>query len=116
MTQNLTAERSGQCKNRLTRSSASCYECLPLVFGLYKLLEDNSSFSFVCLSYWSTMYKLALFTVIVVVCTAFPSFRGRIPNGDKVPNPCPSGGIWEAVGHFNSSGGGDTNPFGDVST
>ncbi|XP_013085980.2 temptin-like isoform X1 [Biomphalaria glabrata] len=59
------------------------------------------------------MYKLIVFAVLLEVCSAFPSFRGRIPNGFNVTNPCPSGGVWQAVGHFNSTAGGETNPFGD---
>jgi len=35
-----------------------------------------------------------------------------IPNGDKVPSPCPAGGAWPGVGHQVPAGGGDRNPFG----
>ncbi|CAL1534136.1 unnamed protein product [Lymnaea stagnalis] len=60
-----------------------------------------------------TMLKLAVFTLAVAtVILGHPSFKGLIPNGDKVPNPCPAGGVWPGVGHFNISGGGERNPFG----
>lgn len=41
-------------------------------------------------------------------------FRGRIPNGHKVPHPCnPTSDKWVAVGHMLSGGRGPRNPFGD---
>lgn len=44
---------------------------------------------------------------------SFP-FRGRIPNGHKVPHPCnPTSDKWVAVGHMLSGGRGPRNPFGD---
>ncbi|XP_013085977.2 temptin-like [Biomphalaria glabrata] len=61
-----------------------------------------------------------MFTKLVILALAgltavlgFSTFRSRIPNGDRVPSPCPAGGIWGGVGHFNSSGGGPLNPFGE---
>lgn len=42
------------------------------------------------------------------------AFRGRIPNGHKVPHPCnPTSDKWVAVGHMLSGGRGPRNPFGD---
>ncbi|KAI8781925.1 temptin [Biomphalaria glabrata] len=48
----------------------------------------------------------------VLAVNCFPSLRARIPNGNHVRNPCPSGGVWEAVGHFDPIGWGELNPFG----
>ncbi|CAB9513096.1 Tyramine beta-hydroxylase [Seminavis robusta] len=42
-----------------------------------------------------------------------PSFRDAIPNGYRVPNPEPQGGVWAGVGHANAGGGSfPLNPFG----
>jgi len=43
---------------------------------------------------------------------AYQRYQTYIPNGDKVPSPCPAGGAWPGVGHLVSAGGGDRNPFG----
>lgn len=42
----------------------------------------------------------------------YRSFQGKIPNGDRVPNPCDNSTIWQGVGHQNLTGGGPQNPFG----
>lgn len=59
----------------------------------------------------SLMAPLLLFLRTVSV-DAFPEFRDRIPNGQKVPNPTIPGSVWAGVGHENVGGGGARNPFG----
>ncbi|XP_021342559.1 temptin-like [Mizuhopecten yessoensis] len=55
---------------------------------------------------------LVLF-LFVGTSVTFPSYRDRIPNGRKVPNPCKgSTGNWEGVGHNILIGGGPRNVFG----
>ncbi|PAA84778.1 hypothetical protein BOX15_Mlig027408g1 [Macrostomum lignano] len=39
-------------------------------------------------------------------------FQSRIPNGDRVPNPCQLGAIWAGVGHLSPAGANAKNPFG----
>lgn len=65
------------------------------------------------------MNKLLLTVVVLYVATSgiegYKFFQQRIPNGDKVVNPC-DGTIWQGVGHENYGGGGVRNPFGKVIT
>ena len=50
------------------------------------------------------------------IAYGYPWFQTRIPNGNRVPNPCAKGSkIWAGVGHRNEPGGGARNEFGDVS-
>ncbi|XP_050409615.1 temptin [Patella vulgata] len=53
-----------------------------------------------------------LFINLFVAVSGLFIYRERIPNGDSVPNPCGTGGIWNGVGHYNQNGGGTLNPFG----
>ena len=56
-------------------------------------------------------------TCCVEVVFSYHTFQAHIPNGDKVPNPCPGAGpgdIWRGVGHYHIGGGGRRNPFGLV--
>uniref|UniRef100_A0A0B6ZUC5 Temptin Cys/Cys disulfide domain-containing protein n=1 Tax=Arion vulgaris TaxID=1028688 RepID=A0A0B6ZUC5_9EUPU len=56
----------------------------------------------------------ALYLVLVLpILQAYPGFINLIPNGDKVTNPCSPGTVWFGVGHYNSSGSGPRNPFGE---
>ncbi|XP_069119453.1 dopamine beta-hydroxylase-like [Argopecten irradians] len=58
-------------------------------------------------------YMVLLAIVLVQKESAgFPYFRERIPNGDRVPNPCDPQEIWKGVGHQHLDGGDDRNPFG----
>ena len=43
------------------------------------------------------------------------SYRDRIPNGHRVPNPCSVNADWMGVGHWQPAGSGALNPFGEVS-
>merc|ERR1711894_580966 len=40
-----------------------------------------------------------------------PEVPTEIPNGGAVPDPCSTGGIWGAVGHYNPAGSRIKNPF-----
>ncbi|XP_033749716.1 dopamine beta-hydroxylase-like [Pecten maximus] len=53
-------------------------------------------------------------TVIVSPWRAYgySSFQARIPNGDRVRDPCDGVAIWQGVGHQGMGGGGPRNPFG----
>ncbi|XP_033749801.1 uncharacterized protein LOC117334351 [Pecten maximus] len=53
-------------------------------------------------------------TVIVSPWRAYgySSFQARIPNGDRVRDPCDGVTIWQGVGHQGMGGGGPRNPFG----
>ena len=55
-----------------------------------------------------------LVLLISALTTAYKLFQTRIPNGERVPNPCDNK-TWQGVGHINKAGGGDRNPFGQVS-
>lgn len=48
------------------------------------------------------------------MAAAYAGFRGDIPNGNAVRNPCDNG-IWPGVGHILQQGGGPRNQFGLVS-
>ena len=54
--------------------------------------------------------------LLVILCCAFVSaykpFQERIPNGERVPNPCSRDKSWGGVGHTNPLGGGPRNAFG----
>ena len=50
--------------------------------------------------------------LLLHACAAFKTFQERIPNGDRVPNPCKPKYIWQGVGHQNPLGGGKRNQFG----
>ena len=54
------------------------------------------------------------FAVLLATATAYLDYQQQIPNGDKVPHPCPQsrGTVWGGVGHENAAGGGNRNPFG----
>jgi len=52
---------------------------------------------------------LFLFARTIGLASAFPSFQGRIPNGDRVVR---NGVSWPGVGHLSAAGGGSTNSFG----
>lgn len=43
---------------------------------------------------------------------SYPVFQTRIPNGQRVPNPCNASKLWNGVGHKNDEGAGPLNPFG----
>lgn len=61
--------------------------------------------------------KVTLCLILSLTAVAgFGSFQKLIPNGAKVPDPCSTtGGLWPGVGHVAKGGGGDRNPFGNVS-
>ena len=68
------------------------------------------------------MQTSIIFVILAVAASVYcyPKFKDNIPNGHVVPNPCydivkTQQDIWGGVGHKNISGGGDLNPFGDVS-
>ena len=56
-------------------------------------------------------------SVVLLICTVpivtgYPTYQTYIPNGQRVPNPCQPGTVWQGVGHKNPAGGGPRNPFG----
>ncbi|KAK7462113.1 hypothetical protein BaRGS_00038485, partial [Batillaria attramentaria] len=55
---------------------------------------------FVCLS------------ILVSPALGYLNYQQRIPNGNRVPHPCKPNELWEGVGHFQVTGGGTRNPFG----
>lgn len=65
--------------------------------------------------------NLVMFWEILILCTfaavsSYQTFQTQIPNGMKVPNPCPgkSGTLWPGVGHDIAQGSGPNNQFGVV--
>lgn len=50
-------------------------------------------------------------SIELVLVSSYSIYQDKIPNGDKVPNPC-ANGTWRGVGHKNMGGGGKRNPFG----
>ncbi|CAH1794491.1 unnamed protein product [Owenia fusiformis] len=60
--------------------------------------------------------RMALFCVIATLLIAplegFRYFQNKIPNGNNIPHPCKPNYVWQGVGHRNSAGGGERNPFG----
>lgn len=62
------------------------------------------------------MYRehLLLLSLSILNINGYKHFQARIPNGDKVVNPCDNSTIWSGVGHFAKDGGGKRNPFGKV--
>ncbi|OWF47545.1 dopamine beta-hydroxylase-like [Mizuhopecten yessoensis] len=65
---------------------------------------------------WDRIVRvLCLFLLCLCdVIFGFNIFQERIPNGDKVQDPCNRNDIWKGVGHQNKLGGGLTNPFGQA--
>ncbi|XP_050389759.1 tyramine beta-hydroxylase isoform X2 [Patella vulgata] len=57
------------------------------------------------------MFFYATFLLFTSVL-GYGNYRLRIPNGDKVPDPCNPSKIWRGVGHLGADGGGARNPFG----
>ncbi|CAB9514469.1 DBH-like monooxygenase protein 2 [Seminavis robusta] len=53
-----------------------------------------------------------LFSTSILVASGLQHFAKNIPNGNRVPNPYPQGGLWAGVGHNAIGGGGELNPFG----
>ena len=64
------------------------------------------------LSFFPRVLFAALGTILVTEVKTYPYFRFSIPNGDKVPHPCPSQFLWKGVGHYRRDGGGPRNAFG----
>ncbi|KAL5021079.1 hypothetical protein ScPMuIL_000234 [Solemya velum] len=59
------------------------------------------------------MLKLFSLTLCVICVSGFSRYRKRIPNGNRVPDPCGGeGDIWSHVGHIENSRKGDINQFG----
>lgn len=56
---------------------------------------------------------MVVFYATISSIASYKFFQQRIPNGDRVVNPC-DGTIWEGVGHENYAGSGVRNPFGQV--
>lgn len=61
----------------------------------------------------SSVAKLGPPIAALMVAAGFQRFADEIPNGHRVPNPYPQGGVWGGVGHFKVGGGGQLNPFGE---
>jgi hypothetical protein len=57
---------------------------------------------------------LSLLAIMTIAATVdgYSMYQTYIPNGLNVPNPCTMGAVWPGVGHQNTAGGGDRNPFG----
>ena len=50
---------------------------------------------------------------MAVSVSGFKFYQSRIPNGNRVADPCDNS-VWEGVGHENRAGGGVRNVFGKV--
>ncbi len=50
--------------------------------------------------------------MVLHLAAGYIYFQERIPNGNRVPNPCKPGEIWNGVGHKLEDGSGARNPFG----
>lgn len=61
--------------------------------------------------------KLIVVIFLITLSECFPNYQNRIPNSNRVPNPCTSdtSDTWAAVGHWGPNRGGPRNPFGRVS-
>ncbi|PAA77227.1 hypothetical protein BOX15_Mlig028174g1 [Macrostomum lignano] len=55
---------------------------------------------------------IATAAVVLQTVHGYSSFKSRIPNGDRVPNPCQVGTIWAGVGHESAVGADTRNKFG----
>lgn len=62
---------------------------------------------------WNCFGPIIIFVSLAQRASAFPEFSTHIPNGARVPNPGPQGGVWAGVGHVDAGGGGELNPFGN---
>ncbi|PAA63461.1 hypothetical protein BOX15_Mlig021890g1 [Macrostomum lignano] len=61
----------------------------------------------------TTALLLSVALAALLSCSdAYRMFQSRIPNGDRVPNPCQPGAIWAGVGHQSPAGANARNPFG----
>ncbi|KAL4233044.1 hypothetical protein ACF0H5_007730 [Mactra antiquata] len=47
------------------------------------------------------MNTLTILYLCVAAVVAYPYYQLQIPNGATVPDPCNSGSIWLAVGHYD---------------
>ena len=61
---------------------------------------------------WACFGTILAIVTLARCANALPEFATRIPNGARVPNPGPQGGVWAGVGHVDAGGGGELNPFG----
>jgi len=55
---------------------------------------------------------ITLLVGLVALVTSHPEYQAKIPNGNKVPNPCNPSQVWGGVGHQSAAGGDARNPFG----
>lgn len=62
--------------------------------------------------YWLYLTLLCSFNVGII--DSYSDFVGKIPNGNKVPNPCSNDPVdfWFGVGHQSSGGADARNQFG----
>ncbi len=58
------------------------------------------------------MTRTLVLCFLLGTAAAFREFQGRIPNGDRIPDPCHANKLWQGVGHKQLGGGGERNPFG----
>lgn len=56
---------------------------------------------------------LVYLLTVISNSSGYQIFQTKIPNGDRVTNPCDHT-VWQGVSHLNKQGGGDRNPFGKV--
>ncbi|XP_046360947.2 uncharacterized protein LOC124138380 isoform X1 [Haliotis rufescens] len=59
------------------------------------------------------IHHVTVTCLVLQLTTAFKMFQERLPNGDRVPNPCSQGDVWGGVGHLVPGGQGSRNPFGE---
>ncbi|XP_061195555.1 tyramine beta-hydroxylase-like [Saccostrea echinata] len=57
---------------------------------------------------------VTVLTLVIGPVLGYPEYVKEIPNGDKVPDPCRKDKLWKGVGHINTKGGGQRNPFGKI--
>ncbi|XP_063401778.1 temptin-like [Mytilus trossulus] len=60
------------------------------------------------------MFRGIVYLVLFTVVFGFPGFKNKIPNGNKVPDPCygQTNQTWWGVGHDKAPGGGKRCQFG----
>ena len=63
------------------------------------------------------MSIILVIVAIIPLIAGYPNFQARIPNGNRVPNPCRIPATWNPVGHYNPDHHTMIkNPFGLVNT
>ena len=77
-------------------------------------LKASSTSAYVNVHVIDRAITLVFFTVTIQLCQGHSTYQAKMPNGDKVPNPCSltTGSTWPGVGHIAEAGMGARNVFG----